>query len=122
MGAILFALTIICFGTDHLLCIKDAADYIPSWVPQHIFWAYFTGMALIGSGVAIILRIKVRLIASLLGAMIFSWFIILHIPLVLASPFAHKGSEITSALLALAYSGIAFIIAGETRNNRKKSS
>jgi hypothetical protein len=44
--------------------------------------------------------------------MIFTWFIILHIPKVIASPFAEAGGEITSAFLALAYSGIAFIIAG----------
>jgi len=114
-GPILFALTIICFGTDHLLYIKDAADYIPTWIPGHIFWAYFTGLALIGSGVAIVLKINPRLIASLLGVMILSWVVILHIPLVIASPFAHKGSEVTSASLALAYSGIAFVIAGQAK-------
>ena len=115
LGAILFSLTTISFGFDHLLYIKDTADYIPSWVPTHIFWAYFTGIALIGSGIAIIFKFKPKLIATLLGTMIFTWFIILHLPRAIDSPFAYKGSEVTSACLALAYSGIAFAIAGSAK-------
>jgi hypothetical protein len=58
------------------------------------------------------LKIKAGLAATLLGIMIFIWFIILHVPRVIASPVAYLGSEITSAFIALAYSGIAFVIAG----------
>jgi len=111
-GTIFFSITMISFGIDHFLYTKDVADYIPSWVPNHIFWTYFAGVALIGSGVTIILKIKLRLIATLLGTMIFIWFIILHIPKAIASPFAAMGDEVTSTFLALAYSGIAFVISG----------
>ena len=114
-GPMLFSIPIISFGILHFLYAKDVADYVPSWVPNHIFWTYLAGTALIGSGIAIILKIKSRLAAALLGAMIFSWFIILHIPRVIASPGAYLGSEITSAFLALAYSGIAFVIAGAAK-------
>jgi uncharacterized membrane protein YphA (DoxX/SURF4 family) len=117
-GAILFSITIISFGIDHFLFAKEAADYVPSWVPYHLFWMYFTGSALIGSGLAIILKIKSGLVATLLGTMIFTWLIILHIPRVIASPSAYMGSEITSALIALAYSGIAFVIAGATKRQQ----
>jgi hypothetical protein len=58
------------------------------------------------------LNIKRRLIATLLGIMIFIWVIILHIPKSIASPFDGMGGEVTSAFLALGYSGIAFVIAG----------
>jgi hypothetical protein len=47
--------------------------------------------------------------------MIFTWFIILHVPKVIAAPFADRAGEITSAFLALAYSGIAFVIAGAAK-------
>jgi uncharacterized membrane protein len=114
-GAILFSITIISFGIDHFLFAKEAADYVPSWVPYHLFWMYFTGTALLGSGLAIILKIKHGLAATLLGLMIFTWVIILHIPRVIDSPVAYIGSEVTSALIALAYSGIAFVIAGATK-------
>jgi uncharacterized membrane protein YphA (DoxX/SURF4 family) len=108
-GAIFFALPIICFGIDHFLDPQGVADYTPTWVPYKLFWAYFCGTALIGSGIAIILKIRVRIIATLLGTMILLWFILLHIPRVIASPTIYLGSEIASAFLALAYSGIAFV-------------
>src|ERR1700744_3721474 len=110
-GTILFGLTIVSFGIDHFLYAKEAADYIPSWIPGHLFWMYFCGLALLGSGITIILNIKRQLSATLLGAMIFIWVVILHIPKVIAAPTADRGGEITSALLALAYCGIAFAIA-----------
>jgi len=112
LGAILFSITIISFGVDHFLFAKEASDYIPSWVPNHLFWMYFTGSALLGSGMAILLKIKPGLAAALLGSMIFVWFIILHIPRVIATASAGLGGEVASAMLALAYCGIAFVIAG----------
>jgi hypothetical protein len=116
-GAILFSVTIISFGIDHYLYAKEVADYVPSWVPAHLSWIYFTGTALLGSGLVIILKIKPSLAATLLGAMIFSWVIILHLPRVIASPIAYIGSEVASTFLALAYSGIAFVIASTTKDN-----
>jgi uncharacterized membrane protein len=111
LGAILFSITIISFGILHFLYTKEASTLVPSWVPGHIFWTYFAGAALIGSGIAIILKIQPRLIAALLGIMIFTWFLIIHIPRVITSSSADTGDEVTSAFLALAYSGIAFVIA-----------
>ena len=111
-GIIFFALTIISFGIDHFVYGKEAAGYVPSWIPNPVFWIYFAGAALLGSGIAIVLKIKTGLMAALLGAMILVWFIILHIPKVVAAPVADRGGEITSAFLALAYGGSAFVVAG----------
>jgi len=111
-GTIIFSITIISFGIDHFLYAKEASDYVPSWIPNHMFWMYFAGVALFGSGIGITLNIKRGLAATLLGSMIFIWFISLHIPRVIASPFADLGDEVASAFLALAYSGVAFVIAG----------
>jgi len=115
LGTILFSLTMISFGMDHFLYAKDAADYVPSWIPNHLFWIYFAGVALLGSGLAIILKIKPRLNAILLGTMIFTWFLMLHIPYVVASSVTGRGGEITSAFIALAYSGMAFVIADSVK-------
>ena len=73
------------------------------------------GIGLMGSGIAIILKIRPEFIATILGGMIFIWFIILHIPRVISSPVTDLEGEITSAFLALAYSGIAFVIAGASK-------
>jgi hypothetical protein len=117
-GPILFSIPLISFGMLHFLLAKDASNYVPSWIPGHLFWIYFTGSALIGSGIAIILKIKTTLIAALAGLMMFTWFIILHVPRIIISPAIYMGSEISSAGLALAYSGIAFVIAGRAKNEK----
>jgi hypothetical protein len=122
-GAILYAITILSFGIDHFLYAKEAADYVPSWIPNHVFWIYFCGIPLTASGIAIILRFKVSLIAALLGSMIFIWFIILHVPYVIAaSSSRERAGEAASALLALAYSGVAFVIAGDARKKNSTKS
>lgn len=115
IGAVLFALTIISFGIDHFLYAREAQDYIPAWIPNHLFWMYPTGAALLGSGIAILLRIRVGLFATLLGSMIFIWVLILHIPKAFAAGFGGGGGEVTSLFLALAYCGTAFAIAGRTQ-------
>ena len=109
-GNILFAIAIISFGIDHFIYGAEAADYVPSWIPWRVFWIYFTGTALLGSGIAIAFNIRRFLAAKLLGLMIFTWFIILHIPRIAVSPADERSGEMASALLALAYSGTAFII------------
>jgi hypothetical protein len=59
--------------------------------------------------------------ATLLGAMIFIWVIILHIPKAIAASADDAGGEITSAFLALAYCGIAFVIAGSQGHRTTKT-
>jgi uncharacterized membrane protein len=109
-GRIFFSITMIVFGIDHFLYVKVVAGLVPAWIPGHIFWTYFAGVALIGSGVAVILQIKLKLISMLLGIMIFLWFILLHIPRAIADPTGNMGNEVTSAFQALGFSGIAFLI------------
>ncbi|TDX01056.1 DoxX family protein [Dinghuibacter silviterrae] len=113
VGTILFALTIISFAVDHFLYAHEAADYVPAWIPGHVFWLYVTGGALMGFGLAILVQFKTRLMATLLGAMILTWFVILHIPRVITAGPAVMDGEIASAFLALAYGGTAFMIVRE---------
>ena len=110
-GRIFFSITMIAFGIDHFLYLEIVAKLVPDWIPGHIFWTYFAAVALIGSGVAIILKLQLKLIAILLGAMIFLWFVLLHIPRAIADPTGNMGNEVTSAFQALGFSGIALIIA-----------
>jgi uncharacterized membrane protein len=112
LGPILFSLTIISFSFDHFIYGKEAADYVPAWIPNHVFWIYFAGVALFGSGLGILLKIRRGLMATLLGTMILIWVVILHIPKVIAAHADDSSGEVTSAFLALAYCGIAFVIAG----------
>ena len=120
-GAIFYAIPIICYGILHFQFAKDVSTMVPSWISHPVFWTYFAGTALLGSGIAIIFKIKIRLIAALLGTMIFIWFIIIHVPGVITSSSADMDGQVTSAFLALAYSGIAFVIAGAAKKSMKLS-
>jgi len=118
LGRIFFSIMLIVFGIDHILYKEFVAPLVPAWIPGPMFWAYFGSIALIGSGICILFKIKIRLVGILLGTMLLLWFIILHIPRAIADPYAGKGNEITSVFQALAFSGIAFVIAicAGTRN------
>jgi uncharacterized membrane protein len=111
-GSVLFAIPVLTFGILHFMYAKDVSTLVPAWVPYPVFWTYLAGIGLAGSGIAIITKIKTGLITTLSGTMILIWFIILHMPRVIAASFSDTGGEVTSAFLALAYSGIAFLIAG----------
>ncbi len=111
IGRIFFSITMIVFGIDHFLYTEFVATLVPAWMPGHTFWTYFAGVALIGAGVCIILKIKLKFVSLLLGIMLFLWFILLHIPRAFADPYGTKGNEITSVFEALAFSGISFLIA-----------
>jgi uncharacterized membrane protein YphA (DoxX/SURF4 family) len=87
--------------------------------PQLAQAQFFAGTALIASGVSMIVGVKARLAATMLGAMILIWVLILHIPRAIANP-GQIGQEWTSAFEALAKSGIAFIL-GETLVDDEKS-
>jgi uncharacterized membrane protein len=114
-GRIFFSITMIEFGVDHFLYTEPISKLVPGWIPWPIFWTYFAGAVVIGSGIAIVFKIKLKSVALLQGIMIFLWFIFLHVPRAIMYPFVGNGNEVLSAGDALAFSGTAFIIAfGET--------
>ncbi|MCO5950111.1 hypothetical protein [Mucilaginibacter flavidus] len=106
------SITMILFGVDHFLYVDFVVKLMPAWMPGPVFWTYFAGVALISSGITIILKIKLKLSAILLGVTIFLWFILLHIPRAIADPYGAQGNELTSVFEALGFSGIAFMVAG----------
>jgi len=115
---IFFALTMTLFGLDHFLYPEFVATLVPNWVPGHLFWCYFAGVALMLSGIAIILKIQLKTAALLLGLMIFLWLVMLHIPRAIVAPATDKGNELTSVLEALGFSGIAILIAYERKRDK----
>jgi uncharacterized membrane protein YphA (DoxX/SURF4 family) len=110
LGRLLFAIPLVVFGVQHFLYARFIATLIPSWIPGHLFWAYFVGVAFVAAALSISSQIKPRLAATWLGIMFLLWVLVLHLPRVVASP--HNGNEWASAFVALAMSGGAFIVAG----------
>ena len=110
-GSFFYSIMLVIFGIEHFLYADGVQNLVPDWIPGHLFWTYFAAVALIGAGLAIIFRFKVKLIGILTGTMIFIWFLILHIPRAVAAPVTDNGNELSSVFESLGCSGIAFVIA-----------
>lgn len=74
-GKYFFALLLVIFGIDHFIYTDFVKPLVPRWIPGELFWTYFAGIALIGSGVAIFINFKPRAIGILLGTMLSSGFL-----------------------------------------------
>ena len=111
VGSIFFAIMLIVFGIDHFLYYQFVQTLVPAWIPSPLFWTYFAAIALIGAGVSFVFTIKVKLVGILTATMLFIWFLILHIPRAIAMPEVANGNELTSVFQALAFSGVALVIA-----------
>jgi uncharacterized membrane protein len=111
LGRVFFSITMIAFGLDHFYYPEFVATLVPTWIPGSLFWTYFAGVALMGSGIAIILKIQLKGAALLLGLMLLLWLLMLHIPRAIADPFGDKGNELTSVFEALGFAGIAVVVA-----------
>lgn len=109
-GNVFFAAALVVFGIQHLMYGAFVATLIPAWMPGHLFWAYFVGIAFIATALAILSGKLAQLAANLLGTMFLLWVLILHAPRVALA--LHNSDEWTSLLVALAMSGSAFVIAG----------
>lgn len=113
LGQVFYSIELVGFAIQHFLYAQFVATLVPSWIPGHLFFAYFVGVALCASAVSILTGIYTRLAATLLGLMFLSWVLILHLPRAFASP--HTGPEWTSTCNALAMAGGALIIASGAR-------
>jgi uncharacterized membrane protein YphA (DoxX/SURF4 family) len=111
IGRIFFSLLMIFFGCSHFVLTDSVSTMVPKWAGAPLFWTYFVGVALIGSGIAIIFKIWVKTVALLLAGMLFLFFIFFHVPDAMNNPSVGQGKEIVRAILALAFCGIALVIA-----------
>jgi uncharacterized membrane protein len=109
LGPFFLASFFIMGGIEHFVYARFVYQMIPAWVPAHPFFTYFTGIALLTGGSGILIPRVARLAGILVGVMIFSWVLLLHIPKALSD--LHKVSETTAIFEALALSGAAFLVA-----------
>lgn len=74
------------FGAEHFASANTMKDFVPHWIPGHLFWIYFVGCALFAAAISILTMKYVRLSATLLGLMLFLFVVLLHIPNVIQNP------------------------------------
>ena len=105
----LLAFSLIIFGVDHFLALIFIASLIPHWIPFHVFWVAFFGVAFIATGLSIGFNLLSRWSAAGLGLMFAIWVFTLHLPRVLGLygiPGAQRNpNEWSSLLIAIALWG-----------------
>lgn len=110
MGRLFFSTTIVLFGCCHFAYIDSISQMVPEWLGMREFWTYFGGVALIGAGLAIALKLFIKPVSLLLAAMLFLWFLLLHVPGAIANPTVGRGNLIVSAFDALLFCGTALVL------------
>ncbi len=83
---------------------------VPSWIPAHLFWAYFVGCVLLAAATSLTVRRFVRLSSTLLGLMFFLFVCMIHIPNALAHPKDRFAWAVV--LRDLSFAGGAWALAG----------
>jgi uncharacterized membrane protein len=109
-GCIFIAVSLAVFAPEHFSGPMGVAQMIPSWIPWHLFWAYFVGCALFAAAASLTARKFVRLSSTLLGLMFFLFVCILHIPNALADPKNRFAWAVV--LRDLSFAGGAWALAG----------
>lgn len=94
------------------------AGLVPAYFPFRLFWAYFTGIAMLAAGVSLITGIKARLAAGMLGIMLLGFILLIHIPKIVSDPSLQVW---TRALEDVAISAAAFMLAGALSNQTEKT-
>jgi uncharacterized membrane protein YphA (DoxX/SURF4 family) len=108
VGRICLGVFLLDSGIQHFMFSSFVASLLPAWFPgDPVFWARFAGICLIAGGIGLLTPWTARPAALLSGVMVFSWVWIVHLPRTLASV-----SDSIAVFEALAFSGIAFVIAG----------
>jgi len=77
------ALALVVFGVDHFLALAFIATLLPGWIPWHVFWVAFFGIAFVAAGLSIGFNVLQRWGAAGIGLMFGIWVVTLHLPRVL---------------------------------------
>jgi uncharacterized membrane protein len=115
-----FALPLAVFGAEHFSAAEFIQQGVPSYVPWHLFWAYFVGFALLAASLSIATKIQVRWSGLLFGIMMFLFVAMMDIPGALAKPGDRFGW--TLLLRELAFGGGGWILAGTAMREQGRES
>src|ERR1700733_4908053 len=105
-----FAIPLAVFGAEHLSAAPFIQQGVPSFVPWHLFWAYFVGCALVAASLSIAAKIQVRWSGLLFGIAMFLFVAMLDIPGSLATPRDRFGWTLT--LREMTFGGGGWVLAG----------
>jgi uncharacterized membrane protein len=117
---VLFGLNCVVYGLAHFAYADFTASFVPTWLPDRLGFAYFTGLAHLAAGIGIIVGNLPRLAATLEAIMMSLFGLLVWVPSLFAqpppawaTPPQNQWSEIVVTLLLAAS---AWIIATSLRS------
>lgn len=108
VGKFLYAIPMAVFGILHFMMAGAMAGMVPSFIPGGIAWVYITGVALIAAALAIMIDKHAVLAARLLGLMLLSFALTIHLVAVMGGDQAAMSMVLKDTALA----GGAFVLSG----------
>ncbi len=118
LGCIFLAAFFIACGYAHFKFADFIVSFIPSYIPFHVFWAYFCGICLFAGGIGLLIPQTRRLAALLSGFMVLGWFLFLHIPRFIAN--TNDASDRMGLCESFTFVGIFFVLAGILPGKKNK--
>ena len=114
-----YGLCAINFGLCHFVYVDITASMVPEWLPERHFWAYLTGIGHLAAGLALVSGVLMRLAARMLGLMMGSFVLLVHLPDTLAQPTSVAAWTIQ--FLALMLAGGAWLVGGVVAKQDEES-
>jgi uncharacterized membrane protein len=120
VGRVALGAFLIASGVQHFLFPDAVTTLIPAWIPGAPVWTYVAGVSLIAGGSGLMVAQTTRIAGIGVGVMLFTWVCILHVPRALTAQPANQRNEWTAVFEALAFAGIAFMLAQRVPAGRRR--
>lgn len=111
-----FGFALIPIGLSHFFYLQPTIGFVPKWLPSPVFWAYLAGAGHIAAGLGVLLGVVPRLAATLEGAMIGLFTVLVWLPGVLAAPTNRL--QWTAMLMSWIIGAAAWVVAGGLSTKR----
>jgi len=117
-GPFFFGWPLAVFGAQHIVFLSLVVNGVPAWMPGHLFWALFVGVALIAAALSLTTGIMADKAALLAGVMLFCFVLMIYVPNLVQNP---GDLAVTQLLRDLSMSGGALALAGTLAENGRWS-